>query len=72
MIGIDGTVINGEIHIATASTLATPEGTSIFKMVPAVTPTITSPLGRAGATVSGDNLRFSVSFDRPVTGFDEV
>lgn len=71
LIGIDGTVIDGVVHIATASTLATPEGTSIFRMIPAAHPTITSPAGWDGAIVLyAPTLRFSVSFDRPVTGFD--
>ncbi len=70
VIGIDGTVVGGVPYIATASTLATPEGTSIFRMAPAVGPTITSPFGQDGDTVAANQLRFSVSFDRPVTGFD--
>ncbi len=70
VIGIDGTVVGGVPYIATAATLATPEGTSIFRMVPAVGPTITSPSGQNGDTVAANQLRFSVSFDRPVTGFD--
>ncbi len=70
VIGIDGTVVGGVPYIATASTLATPEGTSIFRMDdPAAGTTITSPSGQNGATVAANQLRFSVSFDRPVTGF---
>ncbi len=70
VIGIDGTVINGVVHIATASNLATPEGTSIFRMVPAAIPTITSPFGQDGDTVAANQLRFSVQFGSSVTGFD--
>ena len=73
VIGIDGTVINGVVHVATAATLATPEGTSIFRMVTPAVPTITSPAGQNNAIIPDTvQLRFSVSFDRPVIGFDRT